>query len=90
MYPGTIAGLLLLLLAARLPLEKAGFGHTTSHPVIMQTRYLQRGDLFERRASKKAALRRRVLALLGLDGIAACASGSCGGKHGFLGLARVC
>lgn len=54
------------------------------HPVIMQTRYLQRGDLFERPASKACG---RVL--LGLDGIAARASGSCRRETRLFGAARL-
>lgn len=59
--------------------------------VIMQTRYLQLGDLFERPASKAAVCGRVLLLGLGwLDG-RSCASGSCGREtRRLFWAARVC
>jgi hypothetical protein len=87
MYPGTstIAG----CEAARLPLEQGGFGHTT-RSCHRADEVPAAVDLFERPASKAAVvvlLLRFGLAKAGwMDGLhISCASGSCGGRHGFLG-----
>lgn len=84
MYPGTIAGM---------PASSCAFtigeGRMWPHDEILSS--CRRGTCSVATFSSGLPRRLAVVCLLGLDGIAACVQVvHAGGKHGFLGLARVC